>query len=58
MLLIKCFLGEAYILINIYFIYHVHKVRNLREMHIYTINTTLEKNQLSINQHRIYITIQ
>ena len=37
---------------------HMHEVRNLRETRIYTINTILKKNQLSINQHRIHITIQ
>ena len=37
---------------------HVHKARDLRETRICTINTALKKNQLSINQHRIRITIQ
>ena len=45
-------------LVNIHFIYHMLKARDLRETRIYTINTTLKKNQLSINQHHIYITIQ
>ena len=36
-------------LANIRFICHVHKARDLRETRIYTINTALEKNQLSIN---------
>ena len=36
---------------------HVYKARDLRKTRIYTINTTLEKNQLSINQHCIRITI-
>ena len=45
-------------LVNIRFMCYVHKVRNLRETRIYTINTALKKNQLSINQHRIYIAIQ
>ena len=38
--------------------YHVHEARDLRKTRIYTINTALEKKQLSINQHRIRITIQ
>ena len=37
---------------------HVYKARDLRETRICTINTALEKNQLSINQHHIYIAIQ
>ena len=37
---------------------HVRKARDLRETRICTINIALEKNQLSINQHRIRITIQ
>ena len=37
---------------------YVHEARDLRETCICTINTVLEKNQLSINQHRIRITIQ
>ena len=36
---------------------YVRKARDLRETRICTINTVLEKNQLSTNQHRIYITI-
>ena len=44
--------------ILIRFIYHVREARDLRETRICTINTTLEKNQSSINQHRIHITIQ
>ena len=38
--------------------YHIHEARDLRKTRIYTINTTLEKNQSSINQHHIHITIQ
>ena len=37
---------------------HVHEARDLRETRIYTINTALEKNESSINQHRIRIIIQ
>ena len=37
---------------------HVHKVYDLRETRIYTINTVLKKKQSSINQYRIYIIIQ
>ena len=33
-----------FLLVNIRFIYYVHKVRDLRETRIYTINTALEKN--------------
>ena len=50
------FFKVAPVLVNICFIYHVHKARNLRETRICTINTVLEKNQLSINQHRIRTT--
>ena len=35
----------ALVLVNIRFMYHVHRARNLRETHIYIINTT--KRQLS-----------
>ena len=52
------FFKVALVLVNIYFIYHAHKARNLCETRIYAINTTLKKKQLSINQHRIRITIQ
>ena len=45
-------------MVNIRFMCHVHEARNLRKTRICTINTTLEKNQLSINQHHIRITIQ
>ena len=37
---------------------HVHEVYDLRETRICTINTALEKNQLSTNQYHIRITIQ
>ena len=46
------------VLVVICFIYHVHRVRDLRETRICIINTALKNNQLSINQHRIRITIQ
>ena len=46
------------LLVNICFIYHVREAHDLHETRICTINTALEKNQSSINQHRIYITIQ
>ena len=52
------FFKVALVLVNIRFIYHVHKVYNLRKTRIYTINTILKKKQLSINQYRIYIIIQ
>ena len=52
------FFKVALVLVNIRFMCHVHEARDLRETCIYTINTALEKNQLSINQHRIRITIQ
>ena len=52
------FFKVALVLVNIRFMCHVHEAHDLRETRIYTINTVLEKNQLSINQHRIYITIQ
>ena len=37
------------LLVNIRFMCHVYKAHDLRETRIYTINTALEKNQLSIN---------
>ena len=37
------------VLVNIRFIYHVYKARDLRKTHIYTINTALKKNYLSTN---------
>ena len=43
------FFKVALVLINIYFIYYVHKVYDLRKMYIYTINTVLEKNYLLTN---------
>ena len=52
------FFKVALMLVNIRFICHVHEVRDLRETRICTINTVLKKKQLSINQHRICITIQ
>ena len=32
------------LLVNIRFMYHMHEARDLRETHIYTINTVLENN--------------
>ena len=52
------FFKVTLVLVNIRFMYHVREARDLRETRIYTINTALEKNQSSINQHRIHITIQ
>ena len=52
------FFKVALVLVNIRFICHVYKACNLHETYIYTINTVLKKKQLSINQHRIRITIQ
>ena len=52
------FFKVALVLVNICFMCHVHEARDLRKTRICTINTALEKNQLSINQHRIRITIQ
>ena len=52
------FFKVTLVLVNICFICHVHEVHDLRETRIYTINTALEKKELSINQHRIRITIQ
>lgn len=49
---------QSQLLVNIRFMCHVHEARDLREMRICIINTALEKNQSSINQHRIRITIQ
>ena len=43
------FFKVAPVLVNIRFICHVYKAYDLRETRIYTINTVLEKNQLSIN---------
>ena len=37
------FFKIALVLVNIRFMCHVHKVYNLRETRIYTINTALEK---------------
>ena len=54
----KIYYKKENLLVNIRFIYHVYKARDLRKTRICTINTALEKNQLSINQHRIRITIQ
>ena len=45
-------------LVIIRFIYYIHRAYNLRETRIYNINTVLENNQLSTNQHRIRIIIQ
>ena len=38
------FFKVALVLVNIRFMCYMHKVYNLRETRIYTINTTLEKN--------------
>ena len=37
------FFKVAPVLVNIRFMCHMHKARDLRETHIYTINTVLEK---------------
>ena len=50
------FFKVAPVLVNIRFMCHVHEARDLRETRICTINTALEKNQSSINQHRIRTT--
>ena len=52
------FFKVTLVLVNIRFMCHVHEARDLRETRICTINTVLEKKQLSINQHRIRITTQ
>ena len=52
------FFKVALVLVNIRFICHVHEARDLRKTRICTINTALKKNQSSINQHHICITIQ
>ena len=52
------FFKVALVLVNIRFMCYMHEAHDLRETRICTINTVLEKNQLSINQHRICITIQ
>ena len=39
------FFKVALVLVNIRFIYHVYKARDLRETRICTINTMLEKKQ-------------
>ena len=52
------FFKVALVLVNIRFMCHVREERDLRETRICTINTVLKKNQLSINQYRIRITIQ
>ena len=43
------FFKVALVLVNIRFICHVHKARDLHETRIYTINTALKKNYLSTN---------
>jgi hypothetical protein len=52
------FFKVAPVLVNICFMCYVYKAYDLREARIYAINTALEKNQSSINQHRICIIIQ
>ena len=43
------FFKVTLVLVNIRFIYHVYKARDLRETRICTIDTVLEKNQSSTN---------